>query len=177
MTKILEVEPWLLCDLTLTPEKVAAIWQLLQRHTTLFSDLTRDDPRNFIRAVTAPYTLWYEVREHDTLVGIIWFSDLHLVTEITAHMAFFDRRATEKVPLCKEVVRWMFRNFPIQRINVTPPDIYIGTIRLLRKLGFTHEGTKRRAVLLGGKWRDQLMFGITRPEVQDELSNRQDPAA
>lgn len=174
------VDQWVIQDLTLTPEKAKAIWDILQRHATLFSDLTRGDPRNFLRAVTADHTLWFEVRQHDTLVGIIWFSDLHLLTDVSAHMAFFDRMTFEKLPVCKAIIKWMFQNFPIHRMTVTPPDLYTATIRLLRRLGFTHEGTKREAVLLSGKWRDQMIFGITRTEAEglsNELSNRQNAVA
>jgi hypothetical protein len=162
----LEVDKWIVQDLTLTPEKVNALWRVIRRHRTLFSDLTRDDPANFIRAVTAPHCLWLEVRERDILTGIIWFGDMHLVTEMTAHMAFFDRRAQEKLMLCREVIKWVFHSFPVHRINVTPPDMYVATIRLLEKIGLKQEGVKREAVLIDGKWRNQVLFGITRSEAE-----------
>jgi hypothetical protein len=162
----LTVGKWTVSDLSLTPPKAAAVWKVIKRHRTLFSDLTRNDSENFIRALTAPHTLWLEVRENGTLVGIIWFGDLHLITEATGHMAFFDRRSHEKLPLCKEVIKWLFRSFPIHRLNVTPPDNYVGTIRLLKKLGMTAEGVKREALLYEGKWRNQLLFGLTRTEAE-----------
>lgn len=162
----LTVSKWTVNDLSLTPEKAAAVWKVIKRHQTLFSDLTRNDPENFVRALTAPYTLWLEVRERGILIGIIWFGDLHLVTEATGHMVFFDRKTHEKLPLCREVIKWLFQSFPIHRLNVTPPDIYIATVRLLRKLGMKEEGIKREAVLLGGKWRNQVLFGLTRTEAE-----------
>lgn len=160
----LEVDRWIVQDLTLTQEKTAALWKVIRRHRTLFSDLTRDDPANFVRAVTAPHCLWLEVRERGVLIGIIWFGDMHLVTEMTAHMAFFDRKSSEKIALCQEVIKWLFATFPVHRVNVTPPDMYRSTIHLLRKIGFKEEGIKREAVLFDGKWRNQLMFGMTRNE-------------
>jgi hypothetical protein len=162
----LEIDRWTVHDLSLTPEKTAALWKVIRRHRTLFSDLTRDDPDNFVRAVTAPYTMWLEVRERGVIIGIIWFGDLHLVTEMTAHMAFFDRKPLEKLELCKEIIRWAFHTFPIHRLSVTPPENYSATIRLMQKMGLTLEGTKREAVLLYGIWRNQLLFGITRSEAE-----------
>ena len=98
------------------------------------------------------------------MVGIVWFGDMDQVVDCTAHMVFFDRQPAEKLELCRTLMQWMFDQFPLHRITVTPPAIYHATIRLLEKLGFTKEGCKREAVLLGGKWNDQLIFGITRKE-------------
>lgn len=164
----LEYDRWTVEDLTLTPEKTQALWKVIRRHRTLFSDLTRNDIGNFVRAVSAPYTLWLEVRQQPqgVIIGIIWFGDLHLVTEATGHMAFFDRLTTEKIDLCREVIKWLFRSFPIHRLNVTPPEMYTSTVRLLKSIGLMHEGVKREAILLDGKWRNQLLFGITRPEAE-----------
>jgi hypothetical protein len=156
---------WEVQDMTLNPAKVMYMWELLQRHRTLFSDLTWGDIDNFVRAIASTNTLWFEVREHDVVVGIIWFDDMHLVTDTLAHMVFFDRMPVEKLEVCNQVIKWMFTKFPIQRITVTPPAIYFMTIKLLRRLGFTQDGCKRQAVLIGGEWKDILIFGITREEV------------
>jgi len=81
-------------------------------------------------------------------------------------MAFFDRKAGDKAEVCKAVIKWMFKGFPIHRINVTPPELYRATIHLLRRIGLKEEGVKRESVLLGGKWRNQALFGITRTEAE-----------
>lgn len=164
--EILKVDRWSVREVELTVEKTKALWEMLQRYKTLFSDLTRSDQENFVRVITAPHTMWFEIIDYDVIVGIIWFGDLWQVTDCTAHMVFFDRRPAEKIDLCKAVVRWMFDNFPLRRMSVTPPKIYHATVRLLEKIGFRQEGCKRDAVLLGGKWNDQLMFGILRHEVE-----------
>ncbi len=160
----LQLDQWEVKDMELNPYKVERLWHTLQRHKTLFSDITSGDASNFILAIMSQNTMWFEVRERGILVGLIWFSDLHQVVDITAHMAFFDRRSFEKLNVCRQVVKWMFANMAIHRITVTPPAIYHATIKLLKRLGFVHEGTKREAVLIGGRWHDQLIFGITRSE-------------
>jgi hypothetical protein len=152
-------------DLTLTPEKLDVLWKLIQRHSTLFSDLTRGDDENFIRAITAPNTLWYEVLKYDTVVGLVWFGETHQIVDCVVHLVFFDRMPSEKVPVLKELLKWMFDSFPLQRMTATPPEIYFRTIKVLERLGFTREGTKREAVLIGGKWINQALFGVTRREV------------
>lgn len=159
---------WEVSDMTLNHEKILALWKLLQRHRTLFSDLTWCDVDNFVRSLMSSNTIWLEVREAGTVVGVIWFDELHTVTDAIAHLVFFDRMPTEKVDLCKAVIRWMFERFPLHRLTVTPPAIYFMTVKLLKRLGFTQEGRKREAVLIGGEWRDQLIFGITRNEVMSQ---------
>lgn len=165
MAEILKVDRWTVRECELSPQKVDALWLQLQKYRTLFSDITKGDKSNFIRVITAPHTMWFEVVEYDVIVGIIWFGELWQVTDCVAHMVFFDRQPSEKIELCKAVVRWMFDNFPLQRMSVTPPAIYHATIRVLEKIGFKREGCKRDAVLLGGKWNHQLLFGILRHEV------------
>lgn len=157
-------EKWSIEEMTLSVEKLQQLWKVLQKHKTLFTDLTRGDPANFLRTVMAPGTMWFEIREHKVLIGIIWFGDIQQVVDCTGHMVFFDRRPAEKAPVCRKLMGWMFNNLPMERITVTPPVIYHGTIRLLEHLGFFLEGRRYRAVPLGGKWVDQCIYGITRNE-------------
>jgi RimJ/RimL family protein N-acetyltransferase len=163
---LFEVDKWQVRELSgLSPDKVDALWQMLQKHKTLFSDVTAGNKENFVQALIAPNTMWFEVREEGVLVGVIWFGQMYEVTDCLAHMVFFDRRPAEKLEVSREMMRWMFKSFPIHRITVMPPVIYYAVIRLLEKLGMRQEGRKRESVLLGGKWVDQLIFGILRTEV------------
>lgn len=157
---------WVVQDMRLSRDKLSSIWRMLKRQRTLFSDLTSNDVSNFVGAVTASNSVWFEVREHGVLVGVIYFSDLHLVTDCLAHMVFFDRNIIEKQEVCIEVMKWMFHNFPLERMTVTPPMLYKKTIHFLKVVGFKQEGLKRRASLIGGRWWDQAMYGITRQEVE-----------
>lgn len=158
------VDKWAVREMQLSPKKIEALWEILQKYKTLFSDLTRADSSNFVQVLATPHTMWFEVIEYDAIVGIIWFGDLYQVVDCTAHVVFLDRQPSEKVEVCRVLMKWMFDNFPLHRITVTPPAIYHATIRLLEKLGFEKEGCKREAILLGGKWNDQMIYGITRNE-------------
>lgn len=163
---ITQVDCWMVQDLTLSPEKLKQVWKMLRRQRTLFSDLTANDTANFVATVTSSNSMWFEVRENGVVVGIIWFGDLHLVTDCLAHMVFFDRNILEKKEVCVETMKWMFHNFPLERMSVNPPMLYKKTIHFLKVVGFKQEGLKRRSSLIGGRWWDQAMFGITRNEVE-----------
>jgi RimJ/RimL family protein N-acetyltransferase len=76
-----------------------------------------------------------------------------------------DRDLSNKVPVCKAIVRWLFATFPFQRITVQVPTIYMAPVRLVNQLGFKREGKKRQAVLISGKWVDVFILGLVRPEV------------
>lgn len=162
---IIQLGPWIVKDLKLSKEKILQLWSMMQRHKPLFSDLTQGDFGNFVRCITGPHTMWFEVRKQNILVGIIWFGGLEQEVDVQGHMMFFDRKPAEKLQIVRATVQWMFENFPLQRLTVEIPSIYTSLNRLLVKIGLTFEGKKREAVLLGNKWRDILIFGVTRKEV------------
>jgi hypothetical protein len=155
---------WEVHNLTLTREKIDWLWHTTSKHQTLFSDLTRGDFDNFFSALTQPNTMWFEVREEEEIVGIIWITDLELVVDVNAHMMFFDKKPAEKAQICRELIKWAFENLAIHRVTVPVPEIYHATYRLVEKLGFKYEGTKREAVLIGRKWYGIKHYGMTREE-------------
>lgn len=144
--------------------RLKGMWMLLQRFPTLFSDLTRGDFDNFVASVTAEGTLMLEVREGHVPVGYIKVQDLQQEIDCNAHVVFFDRKPAEKAQLCKLVTKWLFDNFPLRRITAEVPDIYTHTIRLAEKIGFRREGMRRKAVCIGGQWRNVMLFGLLREE-------------
>lgn len=152
-------------QLTLSLPKLRMLWETTSRFRTLFSDLTRGNISNFLHFLTLKGSIWLEIQnEQGASVGIICCSGLEQVTDLEAHVIFFDRDLASKVPLCKDVVQWLFATFPIQRITVHVPVMYYATVRLVRSIGFVREGEKRQAILIGGRWVNVYIFGLTRQE-------------
>lgn len=163
---ILKVAHWGVRHLSLANDKMDHIWNILQRHKTLFSDFTRGDKSVWVQLVTRPDTFWLEVHDlsaMDALVGLIYFEGV-IGIDVDAHLVYFDRKPAEKVEVTRQALRYMFQEFPIQRITVTIPVIFNATGRMLDKLGFKREGKKRASVLLGGHWVDQYIYGLLRSE-------------
>jgi hypothetical protein len=156
---------WEVKQLGLTWEKVDLIWDLLQSYRSIFSDLTRGDKQNFVRLLGTPDTFWLEAFENGKLNALIYFTGLENSVEATGHLIVLDREAASKVELIKRVARYVFDHFPINRITAPTPAIYFATIRMLKKAGFTHEGSKRQAVLISGRWHDLDIYGLLRGEV------------
>lgn len=167
------VDKWDVCEMRLSWEKIAILWNKLEQHKTLFSDLTRGDFDNYVRLLVQPHTYWLEIYEGDELLGIVYFDRLESGVEAYANLVLFDRKPAEKRHVIKAIMEHMFREFPLNRITGHVPDIYFATTRLLKRLGFKQEGVKREAVLMGGRWVDIVIMGILRSEVIDVVSIRQ----
>jgi len=150
--------------MNLSWEKLLLLWDQLKRFRTLFSDITRGDFDNFIRYITHDNTIWLEICKDREIVGLVTLEELHRVVDFETHILFLDRDLTDKLPITKAGVLWVFDNFPIQRLSVTIPTMYFATIRLVHDIGFKQEGRKRESLLLNGKWIDQYLFGLTRRE-------------
>lgn len=161
---ILSLGRWDVREMVLTWEKVEALWNLMRGYTTLFSDLTRGDFGNFFKVITEQRSLWFEIWEVQELVGLLWLTDMELTVDASAHMAFFDRKPTEKEPVVRELIRWVFARYPLHRISVNVPRMYHATHRLVERLGFRREGTKREAVMIHGTWDDVKMYGLLRSQ-------------
>lgn len=164
--------------MSMTWPKLRLIWEQLQQFRTLFSDLTKGDLDNFLRYVGQESTLWLEIWEAKRpktapeLIGLFMCENLHRIVDIDAHVLFFDRDVAGRTSVCKAIVAWLFATLPIQRITVQPSQLAYAAIRLVRNMGFKQEGKKRQALLLGGKWIDVYIFGLTRQEATHALSDR-----
>ena len=164
---ILSVERWQVKEMVLSWGKVAALWELMGRFTTLFSDLTRGDFQNFFNVLTQQRTLWFEIWEGEDLVGMLWLTDMDLTVDASAHMAFFDRKPAEKKAVVAALIRWVFERYPFHRMSVSVPRMYHATHRLVEGLGFRREGTKQEAVMIHGKWDDLKLYGLLRAQLEE----------
>lgn len=172
---ILEFDQWRVVEMQLTPEKLKWLWEEMNRYRTLFSDLTRGDVENFYDLITSPNSLWLEIYENGYLgpdmiqhkmIGIAYWTGMQNLVDADAHLIFFDRKPAEKADLCREIIRWFFKENPeFHRMTATLPHIYHATIRLAKKIGFKIEGRRRQSQLMGGRRVDEIMLGLLASEV------------
>jgi RimJ/RimL family protein N-acetyltransferase len=66
------------------------------------------------------------------------------------------------------LVEYLFAGYPVERLVAFTDRENIRAQRLLQSLGFQQEGTLRRAMFRDGEWRDILIFGILRNEVNKQ---------
>ena len=155
---------WEAHQLVLTKDKIDWLWESISKFRTLFSDLTAGDVQNFMHYVTEPYSIWLELRYENHPAGIVCFVNMQKVTDTDAHIVFFDRELKDKVLLCQHLLTWVFSSFPLERVSVDVPEFYFHTIRLVKNVGFRQEGVRRCGALIGGRWVNVALFGITRQE-------------
>ena len=146
--------------------KVLELWGQLKKFRSLFSDLTRNDLDNFVRYVSNPDTFWIEIWEGDDMVGLVVLENIHRIVDADAHVLFLDRNILGRVPICRLIIKWIFAHMPFNRLTVEIPDWYENSVSLVRNLGFKTEGKKRQAVLIGGRWSNVYIFGLTRDEAE-----------
>lgn len=160
---------WEVREMELSPEKLMALWEMMQRFPTLFSDFTKDDIQNWVNYLTDSSTYWLELYENGQIVGLIYFDNIQLVIDAHAHIMIFDRQISSRTPGCKLALEWMFEKFPLNRLTVEVPSIYYATIRHALRLGFKIEGKRRMAVTLNGRYSDVILLGILRSEINERI--------
>jgi RimJ/RimL family protein N-acetyltransferase len=163
---VVETADYGIQDFPLTLESVRWLWEQMQRFRTLFSDATIGDLDNYVRLVTLPNSMWFRVvsKQSWEVVGILYITDIQPLCDMTVHVIFFDRKFTDKVEICAAHLRYMFATLNTHRASALIPDIYHATIRFAERVGFKREGIRRESVLIGGRWRDEIMLGILQRE-------------
>lgn len=153
--------------LSMTVEVVGWLWSQMSQYRTLFSDVTANDLDNYTNLVTLPNTLWYHVVRKDTgdTVGVLYVTDVQPATDMTVHVMFFDRKFTDKVNVTREHLKWVCRQLRVHRATAVIPDIYHATIRFAERVGFVLEGTRRESISIGGRWCNELLFGVLTTEL------------
>lgn len=162
---LLEFDGWQVREMVLTPAKLDNLWDRFQQYPTLFSDLTKGSKENFVAMFSQRDSYWMEVYDGDELIGLLYLMNLIQIVDADVHILFFDRRTKNKASLCRAVLRLMFDKFKLHRVSSQIPDIYYATIRLAQDVGFRKEGVKRECILLGGRWRSQVQFGLLASEL------------
>ncbi len=169
---ILEFDRWSVHELQIDPPKLIWLWERWRKYKALFSDLTSGDFENFLSLIKLPDSLWLEIKEGDTIVGVMYWTDLRLATDVQIHLTFFDRKPIEKVELCKLLVRWFFTTFPaVRRMSAYVPAHYTTTLRMARKAGFQEEGRRRQVYLMNGTYFDEIVLGLLASEVDNGWFN------
>ena len=158
---------WHVREMQLDAPKVKWLWGEMQQYTSLFSDLTRNNEKIFISVIQDPFSYWLEIVDDDeNIVGVLYLTELYKTIDANMHLIFFDRRPSEKAPLVRDIIKYLFEKFPyLHRITASFPDIYHATLRLAKRVGMIEEGRRREAILIKRKWCNEVIFGILSSDV------------
>lgn len=148
-----------------TPEKARDLWVESKKHDVLFTDYTQGNPKAFLRALAKKSSVWFEVLKDGHAVGILYMSHIIPHFDGVGHFAFWDKVGRGREPLILDTLKHMFYRYNLQRVSAEVPVYQLGTIRLIKRLGFTEEGRRRNGVIYKESWADQILFGILRSEL------------
>lgn len=127
------------------------------------TEVQKEHIKLFEHYLYAPNTYWVEVAD----VGLVYFTAIEPRFTACLQMIFWDKRlGADRRKIVKELVRRVFTDFALTRMQAQTP-ITNGHLQIaLRKIGMTQEGTLRNA------WRDPdgvdhdlIVFGLLQSEV------------
>ncbi len=158
-------------DPYLTPQKIQELWIEYSKHDTLFSDYTLGRVEPFLDILLAPNAIVVEVYsiDEETPIGSMMLTRILVDFDALAHFTLWNGRVRGKEPLFLEMMRMMMDEFRLHRISVEATGFSKGLLRMIERLGFSHEGTRREGSIHRDTWVDLEMYGILRSELQDKL--------
>ena len=158
-------------DPYLTPQKIQELWIEYNQHDTLFSDYTMGKVEPFLDILFAPNAIIAEIYSIDDEMplGSMMLNRVLVDFDALAHFTLWNGRARGKEPLFLEMMRMWMGEFRLRRMSTEVTGLSKGVIRMIERLGFQHEGTRREASIHKGAWVDMEMYGILESELQDKL--------
>lgn len=152
--------------MVLTPGKAEALWEIVSKFKTLFTDFTEGSFETWGAMLLDADTIWIEICEGDRLACMAVFKGMSAsMFDVECHFFALDRMPAEKVDACKAIIPWVFRQYPmLHRITMKPPTMYYAAIRLAERIGFIHEGVMRETMPIRGRWANQKIMSILRSE-------------
>jgi len=158
-------------DPYLTPQKIQEIWIEFAKHDVLFSDYTAGEVEPFLDMLFNPRGVMAEVlRLEDNLpVGLAMLTRVIPRFDAMGHFTWWDSTARGKEPLFWAVMKMWFDEFNLRRMSAETPGFGKGLIRMIERLGFIHEGTRREGTIHKESWIGLEMYGILSSELDQKL--------
>lgn len=152
----------------LTPMKIRDLWIEYAKHDVLFSDYTVGKVEPFVTAIFNPRSYWFELFDinKSKAIGLAMLTDIIPQYDAKGHFAFWDKIGSGREKLIWELMDICFDEFDLHRMTVETPAYQRGTIRSIKRLGFSFEGEKREGVFHKSAWINMMLFGITREELR-----------
>lgn len=107
---------------------------------------------------------WLIVKDYDNIAGIV-FVEQTTLSSITFHPYLLGEKGKGR-EMIKTILKWFLNIDSLHKINVSIASIYRSTYNTAKKIGFVDEGVNRESFLKDGKYHDQLLLGLTKPEIE-----------
>lgn len=156
----------------LTPKKIQQLWLAFKDNPVIFTDEVEGSFERFLTVLMDPETIWFELFDEisQAIKGVYFLTDIYPGYEATGHFAYWDRIAAGRERMVHEMMRIVFDKYNLNRMTTEIPAYQTGTIRSAEELGFVKEGLKRQAARRHGSWKDVVIMGILRSELEEKLN-------
>jgi len=142
-------------------ERFGLLWGNMAQHKHIFGDIHDTNIQDFIAMYSDPRSLWLEVIEEDeTLAGVMYMTDIIPMFDGQGHFAFFGKNTHKYESVIRAGMLNVMQQIPLHRITVSVPVFHYGLKRIIERLGFQLEGTRRETNREKDRWVDSLMFGM-----------------
>lgn len=158
-------------DPYVTPSKIQEIWLEYSRHDVLFSDYTAGSVEPFLDMLFDARAIMAEIYRLDTEVsaGLLMMTRVIPRFDALAHFNLWDSNVRGKEVIFWRMMQLWMDEFKLHRLTVETPVFMRGLLRMIERLGFKREGTRREGTIHKGKWMDLEMAGILRTELGVKL--------
>ena len=155
----------------LNPKKVGELWDEFQKHDFLFTEHTAGKFEPFFYILINPGSTWLEIYDttEDKPLGVIMATKIIHGYDSECHFAVWNGKARGKEDLFRESMKWIFDQYELRRLSAHVIGFQRGVIRFVERMGFTHEGEKREAVMKDDKWFGLVLYGLTLGEFESTI--------
>jgi ribosomal-protein-alanine N-acetyltransferase len=106
--------------------------------------------------------------ESDALAGVVNINDIVRYTEQSGRLGYYAFTPFAGTGLMSEalqlVIRAAFSDCGLHRLEANIQPANVRSIALVEKLGFKREGTARRFLKIGNRWRDHERWALLKEE-------------
>lgn len=152
--------------LKLSPGKLEWLWEKVKAFPQVFDDYSKDDFNDFAGKFLVRSNVFVDIGPG---LGLAAGFGVRVGLDAVVHLVMFDRRLRGREWLFKEIMGYFFRVLKLRRMTmIVPAGVKTRTtVRLAERIGFKLEGTMRQAMLIDGKYMDNVVYGILREELTD----------
>ncbi len=112
--------------------------------------------------------IWHVLAGHDKgFVGLFSFAPQNAICWEVHCILTEEFRGSAAREAATQVFEWIWRNTSCLKIAASIPSWNSAAIRLARDVGMQQFGVNKRSVLKHGRRRDQVLFGIEKPQQKE----------
>lgn len=136
-------------------------WEQLQQFPIVFDDYNRGNIKSFYDKLLDPRNIILDIGPGK---GIAAGFMVRPKLDMVLHLVMYDRRIKGREATYREMIRYFFDNLELRRMSAIIPEDARVSVKLVKRLGFSLEGTIRQGILRDGKYLDAYMYGILKEE-------------